>query len=66
MTKFHVIGHANAAGDRARRIEQRTDKSLKGMRWTLIKDVFHLKPAAGAPMHGLINAPKLTRSRLDH
>jgi transposase len=58
--KFHVIGHANAAVDKTRRIEQRTDKSLKGMRWTLLKDVFSLKPAAGAALHGLINAPKLT------
>ncbi|WP_086380956.1 ISL3 family transposase, partial [Caballeronia sordidicola] len=60
--KFHVVGHANAAVDKTRRIEQRTDKSLKGMRWTLLKDVFSLKPAAGAALHGLINAPKLTRT----
>jgi len=58
--KFHVIGHANAAVDKTRRIEQRTDKSLKGMRWTLLRDVFGLKPAAGAALHGLITAPKLT------
>ncbi|MEP6502664.1 MAG: transposase [Betaproteobacteria bacterium] len=45
--------------DKTRRIEQRTDKSLKGMRWTLLKDVFSLKPAAGAALHGLITAPKL-------
>ena len=60
--KFHVVGHANAAVDKTRRIEQRTDKSLKGMRWTLLKDVFTLKPHAGAPLHGLITAPKLTRT----
>lgn len=30
------------------------------MRWTLLKDVFSLKPEAGAALHGLINAPKLT------
>ena len=58
--KFHVIAHANAAVDKTRRIEQRTDKSLKGMRWTLLRDVFGLKPAAGAALHGLITAPKLT------
>ena len=58
--KFHVVGHANAAVDKTRRIEQRTDKSLKGMRWTLLRDVFGLKPAAGAALHGLITAPKLT------
>jgi len=58
--KFHVVGHANSAVDKTRRIEQRTDKSLKGMRWTLLRDVFGLKPAAGAMLHGLITAPKLT------
>lgn len=60
--KFHVVGHANSAVDKTRRIEQRTDESLKGMRWTLLKDVFSLKPAAGAALHGLIIAPKLTRT----
>ncbi|RBJ45478.1 transposase, partial [Xanthomonas oryzae] len=45
-----------------RRIEQRTEKSLKGMRWTLLKDVFSLKATAGAALHGLITAPKLTRT----
>ena len=58
--KFHVVGHANTAVDKTRRIEQRTDKSLKGMRWTLLRDVFGLKPAAEAALHGLITAPKLT------
>ena len=43
MTKFHVIGYASAAVRQMRRIEQRTDKSLKGMRWTLLKDTAKLK-----------------------
>jgi transposase len=60
--KFHVVAHANAAVDKTRRIEQRTDKSLKGMRWTLLKDVFSLKTEAGAALHGLITAPRLTRT----
>lgn len=30
--KFHVIGHAGTAVDKMRRVEQRTEKSLKGMR----------------------------------
>ncbi|AOS02652.1 ISL3-like element ISXoo13 family transposase [Xanthomonas oryzae] len=60
--KFHVVGHANAAVNKTRRIEQRTEKSLKGMRWTLLKDVFSLKATAGAALHGLITAPKLTRT----
>jgi transposase len=60
--KFHVVAHANMAVDKTRRVEQRTEASLKGMRWTLLKDVFSLRPAAGAALHGLINAPKLTRT----
>jgi transposase len=62
--KFHVIAHANAAVDKTRRVEQRTDPEqgaqLKGMRWTLLKDVGSLKPQAGAALHALISAPRLT------
>ena len=36
--KFHVIAHASAAVDKTRRLEQKTDPSLKGLRWTLLKD----------------------------
>jgi transposase len=64
--KFHVVAHANAAVDKTRRIEQRSDPEigakLKGMRWTLLKDVFSLKPAAGAALSDLISAAKLTRT----
>lgn len=52
--KFHVIGHANAAVDRMRRIEQRSDKSLKGMRWSLLKNRASLKPEAAADLDALI------------
>lgn len=52
--KFHVIGHAATAVDKTRRIEQRTDKSLKGMRWTLLKDTAKLKPEAAADLDALI------------
>jgi transposase len=52
--KFHVIGHASSAVDKMRRIEQRTDKSLKGMRWTLLKDTSRLKPEAAADLDALI------------
>jgi transposase len=52
--KFHVIGHASLAVDKMRRIEQRTDKSLKGLRWTLLKDRVKLKPAAAADLDALI------------
>ena len=36
--KFHVIAHASAAVDKTRRLEQKTDPSLKGLRWMLLKD----------------------------
>ncbi|WP_264484149.1 transposase [Xanthomonas oryzae] len=52
--KFHVVGHANAAVDKTRRIEQRTEKSLKGMRGRCSRMFFSLKPTAGAALHGLI------------
>ena len=52
--KFHVVWHANAAVDKMRRIEQRTTKSLKGMRWALLKDRCHLKPEAAADLDALI------------
>ena len=35
--KFHVVAHASAALDQTRRLEQRTDPSLKGLRWSLLK-----------------------------
>ena len=52
--KFHIIGHASAAVDKMRRIEQKTDKSLKGMRWTLLKDTAKLKPEAAGDLDALI------------
>lgn len=52
--KFHVVWHANAAVDKMRRIEQRSDKSLKGLRWTLLKDRASLRPAAAADLDALI------------
>src|SRR5215472_376848 len=36
--KFHVVAHASHAVDKMRRIEQRTDPALKGLRWALLKD----------------------------
>ena len=52
--KFHVIWHANFALDKMRRIEQRVDRSLKGMRWSLLKDRSRLTPEAGADLDALI------------
>jgi transposase len=52
--KFHVVWHASTAVDKMRRIEQRTDKTLKGMRWSLLKDRSRLKPEAAADLDALI------------
>ena len=52
--KFHVVWHANAAVDKMRRIEQRADKSLKGLRWSLLKDRASLRPEAAADLAALI------------
>jgi transposase len=40
--------------DRMRRVEQRTDRSLKGLRWSLLKDRSRLSPAAAADLDALI------------
>jgi transposase len=59
--KFHVVWHASTAVDKMRRIEQRSNKSLKGMRWSLLKDRTSLKPEAAADLDALI--AKLTTVR---
>ena len=60
--KFHIIGHASTAVDKMRRIEQKTDKSLKGMRWTLLKDTTKLKPEAAADLDALISKMTVKRT----
>lgn len=52
--KFHVIAHASAAIDKMRRIEQKTDPSLKGMRWKLLKDYHSLSAEAQAKLDGVL------------
>ena len=52
--KFHVVWHASSAVDKMRRIEQRTDRSLKGMRWSLLKDRSRLSSEAVADLDALI------------
>lgn len=52
--KFHVLWHASTAVDRMRRIEQRTERSLKGLRWSLLKDRSRLRPEAAAELDALI------------
>lgn len=52
--KFHVIAHASTAVDKTRRIEQKTDPSLKGLRWKLLRDRGALAPDARADLDALI------------
>jgi transposase len=60
--KFHIISHANDAVTEMRRIEQKTDSSLKGMRWTLLKDKSKLKPEAAAELDALVAKVALKRT----
>jgi transposase len=53
--KFHVVAHASAALDQTRRLEQRRDSSLKGLRWTLLKDRQRLSAEARADLDALIS-----------
>lgn len=52
--KFHVIAHASTAVDQTRRLEQKTDPSLKGLRWTLLKDRDRLPADQRADLDALI------------
>jgi transposase len=53
--KFHVVAHASTALDQTRRLEQRRDPSLKGLRWTLLKDRHRLSAEARADLDILIS-----------
>lgn len=52
--KFHVVAHASAAVDKTRRIEQQTDSSLKGLRWTLLKNRDSLGESAQNDLDALL------------
>lgn len=52
--KFHVIAHASTAIDKTRRIEQKTDPELKGLRWTLLKDRERLGEDSRADLDALL------------
>ncbi len=52
--KFHVIAHASTAVDETRRIEQKADPALKGVRWALLKDARRLSAAQQADLDALI------------
>jgi hypothetical protein len=59
---FHVIGKASTAVNKMRRIGQRTNKSFKGKRWTLLKDSAKLKPQAAADLDTLIAKMNVNRT----
>ena len=52
--KFHVIAHASKALDTTRRVEQKADPQLKGLRWALLKDRSHLSAAQRADVDALV------------
>ena len=52
--KFHVIAHASTAVDKTRRIEQKIDPSLKGLRWKLLRDRASLTPEARVDLDALV------------
>lgn len=52
--KFHVIAHASFALDQTRRIEQKRDPELKGLRWALLKDRSRLTAARRADLDALL------------
>ncbi len=52
--KFHIVAHASTAVEQTRRQEQKTDPSLKGLRWTLLKDRDRLPAAQRADLDALI------------
>jgi transposase len=52
--KFHVIGHANEAVTAMRRVEQGTQPSLKGMRWTLLKDLSRIGAEESARLDAVL------------
>lgn len=53
--KFHVISHANDAVTKMRRLEQKTEPSLKGMRWSLVKDVSRLRPTEASGLEAVLS-----------
>ncbi len=60
--KFHVIAHASEAIDKMRRLEQKRDPSLKGLRWVLLKDRSKLTAAQRAELDGLLAHMTTTRT----
>jgi transposase len=62
--KFHIVAHASAAVDQMRRMEQKNDPDLKGLRWVLLKDRASLNAAQRADLDQLIaRAPSKRTAR---
>lgn len=60
--KFHVIKHASDAIDKTRRIEQKTDPALKGMRWKLLKSYDKLSNHDQSEVDGLLTQLNVKRT----
>jgi transposase len=52
--KFHIVAHASKAVDQTRRGEQKTDPSLKGLRWALLKDRERLNESQRADLDAFV------------
>jgi transposase len=52
--KFHFVAHASKAMDQTRRSEQKTDPSLKGLRWALLKDRERLPESQRADLDAFV------------
>lgn len=59
--KFHVLAHANEAITEMRRLEQKKDPELKGMRWTLLKNRASLTRAQRTDLDALLT--RITTNR---
>ena len=60
--KYHVVCQASFAVDEMRRVEQRTNHSLRGMRWSLLKDRSRLSTEAAADLDALITRMTTVRT----
>jgi transposase len=60
--KFHVIAHASKAIDEIRRGEQKTEPSLKGLRWALLKNEENLTPQQKVDLSVFLATATTTRT----
>jgi len=62
IDKYHVMHHANGALDKTRRVEQRKEKNLKGLRWVLVKGKEHLTAAERMKLSRAVRYPERSRT----